>query len=762
MLIKSLHITSFGGVCDSDIELSEGINLISGVNESGKSSVAMFIKFIFYGLSAKSSKNDRYDKSDKVSERLRWVNRETMQASGYITAEDEFKNLWRIERSLILSDNSTARERCRIINQTTGEMITGEEPGEYFFKVPEDVFISTCFISQNSAVKPELSVLESVIKEADSSDSAFSGAGVDLGGGIKRLENIRREIEHKNGGGGILHSLREQRAAALREYQSSAEKAEEILSLGTSLDDIKKRITELEAENEHYGTLFSSLDKIVLKRRLDALAQSENRLESIKKQLDALEASSFNDECKDALDEAERGIIEYDELSASYDELFNDFELPDDLSSIDMADEEPQANDAEADAARSSHLENDIRTKTAVAVALMTAAVLGAATFGVMYFFNIDAYSIPLIVTLGLIVIGIVFVVKLCGEKRELNDILDRWDAESSDDIEEIAAQEDQSRRTAEEKNVNLTEMLGAAKLKFDSCSDFVKSLATEAGLEHSESIYDTVEKLRALLSEVKEKKSSLASAAAKISGRLDALLEMTEGVDSAKAELEAAKVLETDIGKTAAALGAEEIKEASSRREFTENALKSALKRKSALEEKLLELGKLTRTPDEYESLISSLDSQIEEYTIRREACELAIKVIGESAASMRVGVIERLRESAAETIRNATKHENLMLDSTLTPSLSSKKSHLTSEILSRGTADITYLSLRRALVGEIFAKEKPALIFDESFSHIDIGRTKSFINALDGAGEQYLILTCREDEAKIAALLGANVIDM
>ena len=59
MILKSLHIISFGGLRNRDIDLSGGVNVIDGANESGKSSAAMFNKVVnqhtpvfFYIISA--------------------------------------------------------------------------------------------------------------------------------------------------------------------------------------------------------------------------------------------------------------------------------------------------------------------------------------------------------------------------------------------------------------------------------------------------------------------------------------------------------------------------------------------------------------------------------------------------------------------------------------------------------------------------------------------------------------------------------------
>ena len=265
MYIKSLHIISFGGLRNRDIELTPGVNILCGENESGKTSAAMFIKFIFYGLSSKSQKGSS-------SERQRFVNRDTMQASGFMIVETDSRTSYRLERTLILSDNSPAREKVRIINLTTGETVSSQEPGEYFFGVPEDIFVSTCFVSQSASLKPENSKLDGVLSTSDKNENLLLSGdeSIDVKRGLKKLNDLRRELCHKNGGGGEITELREKRASLAAELEKTAERSHEIITAGISLDDINKRLSELEAAHDRYAALFSSLDKIVVKRRLDA------------------------------------------------------------------------------------------------------------------------------------------------------------------------------------------------------------------------------------------------------------------------------------------------------------------------------------------------------------------------------------------------------------------------------------------------------------------------------------------------------------
>ena len=58
MKITQLNISEFGRLKNTQITLDDGINIISGDNESGKSTVMLFIRFMFYGLPKKSQKSN--------------------------------------------------------------------------------------------------------------------------------------------------------------------------------------------------------------------------------------------------------------------------------------------------------------------------------------------------------------------------------------------------------------------------------------------------------------------------------------------------------------------------------------------------------------------------------------------------------------------------------------------------------------------------------------------------------------------------------
>ena len=65
MIIREIKINSFGGLKDFEINLNNGINIIYGENEKGKSTTEEFIKIMLYGFSKK--------KINGESERKRYI-----------------------------------------------------------------------------------------------------------------------------------------------------------------------------------------------------------------------------------------------------------------------------------------------------------------------------------------------------------------------------------------------------------------------------------------------------------------------------------------------------------------------------------------------------------------------------------------------------------------------------------------------------------------------------------------------------------------
>ena len=753
MILESIHIIAFGGMRNRDFDLSEGVNVFAGNNESGKSSAAMFLKFVFYGLSSRQSR------TLGTSERQRWVNRETGQAAGYLTIRTGEGKRYRLERALITSDDGPARERIRIIEQTTGNTVTGQNPGEFFFGMPEDVFVDTCFVSQYLPVKPDImggasrGAVENLLTSADEN--------IDVRRAVKKLETGRRELLTRTGG--EITELRERRGALLAERNSAADRAAEILSVSASLDDIKKRIAELEVDRERCEKVFRALDAITVKRRIDAAEDARSRKNGLSRAVAELDdAVGESGSPEEAICEAERDIRTYREQRAAFEEQFasigDESEDSGDLRQI-QKEGMPDPSDAVEEVRRTDAA---ARVQLIAAVASLVSGLIGAAAACFLYSFNIDVYFIPLVVALLLVSLGVAFVALHVKTKERLTRMLKEWNAESAEEIE-IAVQEritvlDRERMVSLEKN-RLETVLTAAKAKADAAEEKLRTMARAALTEPSDDLDEIIAALHRGVEEQKNERAAMSESIVNLEGRLSVLNEQLTGVDSQQVLAEAEAALKTEEGRYADSLDADGVKQITKEREFTESALKSAMTRRTNLEEKLAELGRLTRTPDELTTEIAALDERIDELTLRHDACEMAKDALTSAGESMRSGVLPRLAENAAELVRGAVQtYDGVALDDNFACSLKTGDEMTPQELLSRGTSDLSYLALRIALTGELFRNEQPPMVLDETFAHIDRSRTEAFMRQLKD--RQYLIFTCREEEIAAATAIGDRVI--
>jgi hypothetical protein len=130
MYVESIQITSFGSLSGFDLDLCDGINVILGDNEAGKSTIAEFIRFVMYGFSSKADRERYQSFSSEVS-------------AGSIILRDGEKR-YRVERRA-----AGTKDNCNIYDLDSGSScFEGRVPGEVFFGMPSGLFVSSSFIGQ--------------------------------------------------------------------------------------------------------------------------------------------------------------------------------------------------------------------------------------------------------------------------------------------------------------------------------------------------------------------------------------------------------------------------------------------------------------------------------------------------------------------------------------------------------------------------------------------------------------------------------------
>ena len=140
--ITRMEIISFGKLKNLVLEPGKGINVLTAPNESGKSTLAAFLKFVLYGFT------DGRKKELAENDKKLYTPWDNSVAEGSVTLWAGEK-LYRVVRSA-----GGTKESCTLTEVATGKTLpAGEVPGEYLFGVSEEVFSRTVILDPPAFAK---------------------------------------------------------------------------------------------------------------------------------------------------------------------------------------------------------------------------------------------------------------------------------------------------------------------------------------------------------------------------------------------------------------------------------------------------------------------------------------------------------------------------------------------------------------------------------------------------------------------------------
>ena len=244
MLIQRLEIISFGKFKNKCIDLSDGLNIICGDNESGKSTIISFIYAMLFGFGDNRGK--------ELSFREKYTPWSGGTCEGKLLLHTERRNVTIYRKA----GNAKKYDHLRIYDTDTGEDIptTCEEllgiNGDTFLKTLCVRQLSTVFDSSNNEIVTRLSNLSGSGDEKSNYDKA-----------LKLLESARREIQHQRGNGGSLSKLNEQILIAEKEAIYNEHRRMELESAKALLPDVRKKFKEI--EKEYHAAIKADYDSTI-------------------------------------------------------------------------------------------------------------------------------------------------------------------------------------------------------------------------------------------------------------------------------------------------------------------------------------------------------------------------------------------------------------------------------------------------------------------------------------------------------------------
>ena len=276
VIIKKLHLISFGHFENTTIDLDSGFNLIYGKNESGKSTIASFIEGILYGFDD-GSRVRHFNKKQEIYRPL----------NSYKYAGLAVFNKDGIDYRISRNFDSGEYEIYDLFNNEVVEAKASNlnYPGEFLLGLSYDIYknIISNYQSQESSEKAKAKVVELLINRDDYNFSASDA--------INFLDNKLAEIGSDR--------------AYTRPYAKTK----------TEIDELSREILDLKSLRNETNKDFAKLYK-----NRDDIANKSNKLKDLKNARDSYRENvaykNLEDEIKykNELNFVENELKKYDDL----------------------------------------------------------------------------------------------------------------------------------------------------------------------------------------------------------------------------------------------------------------------------------------------------------------------------------------------------------------------------------------------------------------------------------------------------------------
>lgn len=273
MRIDRLIPIRFGKLCDGELSLRPGLNVVYGANESGKSTYAALIRFLLYGFSSQSK-----SRQNPLPERVKYVPWSEAGASGSMVYEQDGR-LYRLQRQ-----TKGTRQAFAVFDEATGAPVQFlREPGEEMFGLSRATFESTAFFGQSLLSALSMEEIESKLRNiATGADENVSAQKA-----LDKLKNARNAIDNGRGHGALvsLMAQRERLRAELAGIEDQMRRHEQLqldlFSLMRTREELERRMGEF---REKAANMERSRAEATQQRRAQ-LAAEQSELRAVSEQL---------------------------------------------------------------------------------------------------------------------------------------------------------------------------------------------------------------------------------------------------------------------------------------------------------------------------------------------------------------------------------------------------------------------------------------------------------------------------------------------
>ncbi|MBR5307982.1 MAG: AAA family ATPase [Clostridia bacterium] len=725
MKIKSCEIKDFGKLSDRTVEFGDGINVIRGRNESGKSTLSHFIKYAFYGFYGKG-------RDETGNEKTKFSPWSGKKASGALVLEREDGEVFRVERSA-----DTRGAKCKIYDSAMDICYDGEEAGSVFFGMDVCAFSKSAFIGQDDVSPDDMkdlgAVLEKLIMRSDDEDTDCDKA-------IKSLTSTGNKLMSKTGTSGKIPELSALLTSLCQRRESASEKYRILASSELSASETEKKLSECESRLER---LYSEAENISaykaseMLERLNEAKEKSDRSEEIYRE--TAEKSAINGFIPD------RRFL--DELTRTYSDYIAS--VPDCISSksnLDDAKEEHdrllatlyEGNGFKGSAEEVGQTVNGLCEKAdelcAKAKRLKTLAIV----------FLCLVLTIP---------ISVVLFILHSKKKKELSNLLGEY---GIPDVKALLEYRKKYERVCEElkaakRNISdKTAIYESSRIKCAASEELLYTSLMKIGYADSrDKVAQCTEIIKdSLIPKIRNDVYETETAYSVYKEHLNAYNALSSVSNRAELEALAAKK-QSEPPKRAK----EDVDTAI---RYDEGARALLSKKLSELRAEIARMGAVTEDPADIRNEVCRVEAELEDAKKEQKAIALAVQLLTEARDGIRGNIFPQVSKRASELFAKFTdgKYRALYFDKEFTVKVleGGDTETRSAGFLSSGTADAAYIALRIAL-SEVLSESKPPIIFDDSFAKMDSARLERILDVLNSLSSEYqiIILTCHDREEKM-----------
>ena len=769
MKIIEANIIQFGKFRERIFTFEDGFNIVKGDNESGKSTLLGFIKFVLYGVGRKNP-------NVVIGERERALSWNVGIAAGSLVVEDVDGKKYRIERSGREGARNTYVDKARIIDLSTGEEVfEGEVPGEHFLGIDSSAYDSMCNIKQLETVATNAGAIKGVIDNLLSSGDE----NTNVQAAIKMLDTERRRLMHTNNKGGLVFDSENALERLKSEHRAALVLENERIKNTDELEHVESALTKAREEHGFAQRMCDIYDDVARLEKFDRLRALKEDETVLLNEISALEEGADFDTTHASYEKIAQIKSACDSLSRSESvienarvELEQAEETAKELANVNVKGFGDVIEEFGSPKGAITHLSTKKKKKTNSALTLTVFAILGgimlALACALAFAMNNMSGGLTVgFIGLALVIVAMVFYNKFKSAKAEITAFMKKlgegFCPKDEDGILEALEKFCETRTL----RANSTNALESARFRYGAAQDNHANdkevvirivnyfgLNCESGNEKEallalcDKIKDYIEAHTKLENDIREKKALIGA----LQGELERYSE---------ADLKAR--ITPQIRERMANISFDKLKaerDSALQRTNQLSQYKAGIERNLAAHE-------TRRSANDIFPEIEAEKDKLDALRLRLDAVRLAMDTINSASLNLKADITPRIRDNAQNNLAIVTdgKYNELYIDENMSLSIFADGATRPIDSLSKGSLDVAYFSVRLAFLQTLLNDKEPPLYMDESLSQLDDGRAENTLRVIGNyaSTSQCILFTCQNRDVELAKRLGkVNLIEL